>query len=422
MAAGVGRRHLRRSDRAGDRRRPSSVGEAPISRLPPWYVCSVVTRDDQLPDPQRSTITRITAWKVELPLVEGTFNWSGGVLHSFDSTVVRVETADGVTGWGEVSPLGSAYLPAFAEGARTGIAHIAPYLISVPAADLKVVNRCMHRVLRGHPYVKSAIDMACWDVLGRVAGLPVSTLMGGLSGEAIPLYRAISTDTPTAMAESAMRHQADGYRRFQLKIGGSAEDDIARVEAVADALNPGSTLIADANRGWLPHQAKRVVRALEQLDIYLEQPCETYEECLSVRRSTDLPFVLDESIDGLGTLLRGYADDAMDMINIKISKLGGLTNALLVRDVCESLGIAMIIEDSCGGDIATAAVAHLAHSTREHLRFASTDLNGYVSRAIGTGAPVRQGGSMTAPTSPGLGVEISVEDLGDPVIDVRDGS
>lgn len=378
--------------------------------------------DDQRLESQRSEITGITAWKVELPLNEGTFSWSGGVLHSFDSTVVRIETSDGVIGWGEVSPLGSAYLPAFSEGARTGIAHIAPYLIAVPATDLKTVNQRMDEVLRGHPYAKSAIDMACWDVLGRVAGVPVSTLMGGPSGESINLYRAISSDAPAAMAESASRYQAEGYRRFQLKIGGSPEEDVARVEEVVDLLNPGSTLIADANRGWLPHEAMRVVRALEQLDIYLEQPCETYEECLSVRRRTNLPFVLDESIDGLRALLRGHVDDAMDMINIKISKLGGLSRALLVRDVCESLGIAMIIEDSCGGDVATAAVAHLAHSTREHLRFASTDLNGYVSRTIGTGAPVRQGGEMIASSGPGLGVTVAVEELGEPAVEVRDAS
>ncbi|HEY5652212.1 MAG TPA: cis-3-hydroxy-L-proline dehydratase [Acidimicrobiia bacterium] len=378
--------------------------------------------DDQRLESLRSEIIGITAWKVELPLNEGTFTWSGGVLHSFDSTVVRIETSDGVTGWGEVSPLGSAYLPAYAEGARTGIAHLAPYLLSVPATDLKTVNQRMDQVLRGHPYAKSAIDMACWDILGRVAGVPVSTLMGGLSGESIPLYRAISSDAPGAMAESASRYQAEGYRRFQLKIGGSPEEDVARVEEVVDLLNPGSTLIADANRGWLPHEAMRVVRALEQLDVYLEQPCETYEECLSVRRRTNLPFVLDESIDGLSALLRGHVDDAMDMINIKISKLGGLSKALLVRDVCESLGIAMILEDSCGGDVATAAVAHLAHSTREHLRFASTDLNGYVSRTIGTGAPVRQGGKMIASSGPGLGVTVAVEELGEPVVEVRDAS
>ena len=79
----------------------------------------------------------------------------------------------------------------------------------------------------------------------------------------------------------------------------------------------------------------------------------------------------------------------------------------------------MDLED---GDAATAAVAHLAHSTREHLRFASTDLNGYVSRTIGTGAPVRQGGKMIASSGPGLGVTVAVEELGEPVVEVRDAS
>ena len=102
---------------------------------------------------------------------------------------------------------------------------------------------------------------------------------------------------------------------------------------------------------------------MRDVDVYIEQPCLTYEECLSVRRHTDHPFVLDENIDGLDVLLRAHADLAMDVVNLKISKLGGLTRTAQARDLCVSLGIAMTLEDSWGGDIVTAAIAHLAHST-----------------------------------------------------------
>ena len=90
-------------------------------------------------------------------------------------------------------------------------------------------------------------------------------------------------------------------------------------------LQPGDRLIADANTGWLMHDAMRVVRAVRDVDVYIEQPCLSYEECLTIRRHCDHPFVLDEVIDSIDMLLRGHADRAMDVVNLKISKLGGLT-------------------------------------------------------------------------------------------------
>jgi len=160
------------------------------------------------------------------------------------------------------------------------------------------------------------------------------------------------------------------------------------------------------------------VRGVADVDVYIEQPCTSYEECLAVRRRTDHPFVLDESIDGLEVLLRGHADGAMDVVNIKISKFGGLTKARQARDLCASLGIAMTIEDSWGGDVATAAIAHLAHSTPTELLFTTTDFNSYVTVSTAEGAPQRRGGRMAASTEPGLGITPRSEVLGKPVVEI----
>src|SRR5687767_2836622 len=138
----------------------------------------------------------------------------------------------------------------------------------------------------------------------------------------------------------------------------------------------------------------RVTRAVSDVDVYIEQPCLTYEECLSVRRHNDHPFVLDEDVDGLDMLLRATADLAMDVVNLKVSKLGGLTKTKQVRDLCVSMGIAMTLEDSWGGDITTAAIAHLAHSTQEQFRFTSTGFNSYVTVSTAEGAPQREDGFM----------------------------
>src|SRR3954447_3743262 len=367
----------------------------------------------------RVKITRITAYRVELPLHETTYKWSGGKsVAIFDSTIVRVESDEGLIGHGEVCPLGPFYLPAYAEGVRAGLRELGPHLIGADPRQLGKLNRAMDAALKGHPYVKSGIDIACWDILGQSAGLPVCELLGGRYGDSVHLYRAISQDTPDAMAARVAGYRGEGYRRFQLKVGGDPDVDIERIRAVSAKLQTGDRLIADANTGWTQHEAMRVVKAVRHVDVYIEQPCLTYEECLSVRRHTDHPFVLDENIDGLDVLLRARADLAMDVVNLKISKFGGLTKTKQVRDLCVSTGIAMTLEDSWGGDITTAAIAHLAHSTPEEFRFTSTDFNSYVTVTSATGAPQRENGLMRASETPGLGVQPKLDVLGRRVVEV----
>jgi L-alanine-DL-glutamate epimerase-like enolase superfamily enzyme len=365
-------------------------------------------------------ITRIRAHAVALPLVEGTYRWSGGKSVSvFDSTVVVIETDAGVAGYGEVCPLGPFYLPAYAAGVRAGLLELGPHLLGEDPLQLEKLNRRMDAALKGHAYVKSGIDMACWDLLGKVTGQPVCVLLGGRYGEDFGLYRAISQEAPEAMAARVAGYRAEGYRRFQLKVGGDPMEDIARIRAVAGQLQPGDRLVADANTGWLPHDALRVVRAVRDVDVYIEQPCLSYEECLSIRRHTDHPFVLDEVIDSVGMLLRAHADQAMDVVNLKISKLGGLTRARQARDLCVSVGVVMTLEDSWGGDIITAAIAHLAHSTPPEFLFTATDFNSYVTVRNADGAPRRHHGRMAASTAPGLGVTPLWDVLGPPVVEVR---
>ena len=362
-------------------------------------------------------ITRILAYRVELPLHETTYKWSGGKsVTVFDSTIVRVETDAGIVGHGEVCPLGPFYLPAYAEGVRTGLRELGPHLLGADPCQLGKLNRLMDAALKGHPYVKSGIDIACWDILGQAAGMPVCELLGGRYGEDFHLYRAISQESPEEMASRVADYRAEGYRRFQLKVGGDPDVDIARIHAVAAKLSPGDRLVADANTGWTQHEAMRVVRGVRDVDVYIEQPCLTYEECLSVRRHCDHPFVLDENIDSLDVLLRAKADLAMDVVNLKISKLGGLTKIKQARDLCVSMGIAMTLEDSWGGDIVTAAIAHLAHSTPTEFLFTSTDFNSYVTVSTAEGAPQRVNGRLAASKKPGLGIAPRMAVLGKPVV------
>src|SRR6185369_13508840 len=364
-------------------------------------------------------IARIFAHRIELPLRETTYKWSGRKsVTVFDSTIVCVETDSGLIGYGEVCPLGPFYLPAYAEGVRAGLRELGPHLLGEDPRQLTKLNRKMDAALKGHPYVKSGIDIACWDILGQSTGMPVCELLGGRCGTEIPLYRAISQESPEEMASRVATYRAEGYRRFQLKVGGDPDVDIARIHAVAAKLQTGDRLVADANTGWVQHEAVRVVKCVRDVDVYIEQPCLTYEECLTVRRQCAHPFVLDETIDDLGILLRAKADLAMDVVNLKISKFGGLTKTRQARDLLVSMGIAMTLEDSWGGDIATAAIAHLAHSTPTEFLFTTTDFNSYVTVSTADGAPQRVKGRMAASKSPGLGITPKMDMLGKRVVEI----
>ncbi len=364
-------------------------------------------------------ITAIRAYQIDLPLKEGRYAWSNGnAIETFDSTLVEIETDEGVKGYGESCPLGSTYLPAYAKGVRAGIAEIAPGLIGEDPRNVQSIARKMDALLRGHPYVKSAIDVGCWDVVGRCSGLPLAILLGGLEQSDVGLYRAISQESPAAMKAKVRQYRAEGYRKFQLKVGGDADTDIERIRACREALQPGDVLIADANTGWTAHEAIRILNAVKDLDVYIEQPCRTYEECLSVRQRTSLPFILDETIENINVLMRAIGDRAMDAINLKIARVGGLTRAKEIRDLCIHAGIPMTIEDTWGGDVVTAAIAHLAASTPEEFLFSATDFNSYVTRAIAEGAPKRRKGRMAPSHRPGLGIVPLAACLKKPVFEI----
>ena len=366
-------------------------------------------------------ITRIAIYQVDLPMTEGSYSWSTQSFSAFDSTVIAIETDEGITGYGETCPLGPSYLAAYAEGARTGIAKLAPDLIGQDPTELDCINDRMDQLLKGHPYVKSAIDMACWDILGKSVGKPVYSLLGGKRQDQVKLFKVISRTDPDVMAARVGEYRDLGFSQFQMKVGEDPTTDIERFRKVAAAMQPGEVMDADANTGWRQHDAIRVVDAVRSLAgehdirLYIEQPCLTYEECLVVRRHTNLPMILDECMESLAVLLRGYNDRAMDLINLKINRMGGLTRARQVRDLCISLGIVMTIEDSWGGEIATSAIAHLAQSTPSGFHFQSSAFHEYHTVAIADGGPVVTGGFMQASDAPGLGVEPIMDILGEPV-------
>ncbi len=365
-------------------------------------------------------ITQIDVFQVNYKLLDHKYAWSRGhAVTSFVSTIVRISTNTGLKGYAEVCPLGSAYMDAYARGVPSGIEEIGPLLLGQDPRQLNAINDLMDQAVTGHTYIKSPLDIACWDILGQATEVPICTLLGGRYVENFPLYRAISQGSSGEMADHVARFREEGYRRFQLKVGGDPDKDVKRIKAVLKVIQPGDILVADANTGWLTHKAIRVVNALEKEDFYVEQPCLTLEECLIVREHTRLPMVLDEVIKGVGPFLKAYNQRAMDVVNLKISRLGGLTKTKQMRDLCESLGVVMTLEDSWGGDITTAAIAHLVGSTRSEFYFTSTDFNSYNDVHLADDAPRRKNGRLEVPSGSGLGIHVDEKLLGKPVLTLK---
>src|SRR5215470_6149539 len=344
-------------------------------------------------------ITAITAYHLDLPFRDGPYICSGGrSALGFESLIVRIDSDAGISGWGEMAPLGGFYDPAFPGGARAAFGELAACLVGEDPTQLV------------------AVDLACWDLLGKKADRPLAELLGGRFGSQVDLYRSVSQGAPEKMAARAVAYVKEGYRRIQVKVGLDPDEDIARIEAVRAAVGGEIVLFADANCGWSTHQARRFLRATRHLDYYFEQPCASYAECKALRGDCDRPLVLDETIDGLPALLQAHADGVVDAITIKIARVGGVTRAKLIRDVAVDLGIAVTVEDTGGAEIDTAAMIHLSLSTPEALRLHTCDFNNWVTRPNARGVPPSVDGKIGMNNEPGLGVEPLVESFGKPML------
>jgi L-alanine-DL-glutamate epimerase-like enolase superfamily enzyme len=362
-------------------------------------------------------IKRVDVYGYDLSYIHGSYVMSSGrVITHLPSTVVRLTTYDGLEGWGEVCPLGPTYLDSFGGGARAALRELAAAVIGIDADNLSAVRRAMDAALRGHEYAKTPIDLACWDLLGKVTGTPVVALLGGRLQDEFPLYMAVPLGDPEDMARYVAARKAEGIHHFQLKIGGDPYQDAERTRQVLEVTSEEDLVIADANGGWRLQDAVIAARLLEPLErVYFEQPCRTLEECLYVRQRTTLPMILDEVILDVPSLLRAYHGGGMEAFNLKISKFGGLSGAKLARDLAHALGLKVTIEDSWGGDLTTAAVSHLAASTAPETLFTVSFMNDWTNEHIAGYQPRSHNGRGSAPDAPGLGVDIDVERLGKPL-------
>ncbi|KAK1146249.1 hypothetical protein N8T08_003339 [Aspergillus melleus] len=362
-------------------------------------------------------ITNIDVFQVDLPYSGGVYRLSGGREYtSFDATIVRITTHDGTEGWGESTPFGSTYVASHPLGVRAAIALMARSLIGLDPRRVDRINETMDSVLLGHEDAKTALDIACWDILGKSVGLPICELLGGRTAVKMPVISSIPVAAPQEMRQNVAEHRRRGYKGHSVKIDGDPAADAARIAASLADKQPGEFFLVDANGGMRVEIALRMLRLLPTgLDFVLEAPCPTWRECISLRRRTDVPIIFDELATNEASIVQLIADDAAEGIGLKISKAGGLTRGRRQRDICLAAGYTISVQDTTGSDIAFAAIVHLGQTIPERSLRCLLETRDMVTKKTADGEFTVQDGGVSAPTAPGLGITPRMDVLGQPV-------
>jgi len=361
-------------------------------------------------------ITRIRIYQTGLPYVGGAYVWgAGNAIETAIASVVVIDTDAGLQGCGEFTPCGENYMVAHSEGVTALARLVAPKLLGEDPRQVGRIEQLMDHLVQGHGYAKAPFDAACWDILGQACDQPLWMLLGGKLIDGAPMYRVAPQKALEETVAEMNAYREQGYRQFQVKVGGDWATDIDRIRATVPLLQPGEKAMADANQGWRVDNAIRVARATRDLDFILEQPCRTYEECQQVRRVAEQPMKLDECVTGIHMAQRIVADRGAEICCLKISNLGGISKARRVRDYLVDNRIPVVSEDTWGGEITSSVVAHFAASTPPDYLQNTTDLMNYNTRSTGIGGPVSRNGKLYASDTPGLGVTPDFESLGVPV-------
>lgn len=360
-------------------------------------------------------ITRLSLWYVPLTSHTAYYMADGKTCDTVETAVLRVETNEGLTGWGEVCPIPH-YLPAYAQGVGPALQEMASVLIGADPVGPEALIAKVDAHLHDHRYAKSALDIALWDITGQVAELPLYSLLGGRWQADMPLYHSITCIAPDDMAAIARDAQSQGITQFQVKLGASGgwQTDVERLIKVREAVGDGPLVYGDWNCGATSLDASRVARSVANHDVMLEQPCATLEDCARVRASAGHPMKIDELAHDTASLLKAHELGVMDAVALKLSKFGGLSKTRQARDLCLHLGAKMCIEDTWGSDITTAALLHLGAATDPARLLNVCDLSGYVAPRLALDAPTRAGGRIAPPEGPGLGIVVDAEQFGAP--------
>ena len=351
-------------------------------------------------------IAEIHIYDHELPVKNGPFVMAKALVHSLNTTMVKLVSDNGLVGWGETCPVGPTYAPSHGAGARAALCEIAPGLLGASGLKPLSVRRVMDERLNGHRYAKAAVDIAIYDLLGKHTGMRVADLLGGAVTESVPSYYSSGVGSPEEIARIAADKMAEGFLRMQVKVGGRpVEMDIEVIHRVWETVGKGMRLAVDANRGWTARDAILVSQACRDIPFVIEQPCNTIEEMVAVRPQLNHPVYADESGVDINTVLRLIEQRVVDGFGMKVTRIGGLHAMATFRDICEARSLPHTCDDAWGGDIIAAACTHIGATIKPNLLegvwLAQPFIEGHYDSENGIRIV---DGHIPLPSGPGLGI------------------
>jgi L-alanine-DL-glutamate epimerase-like enolase superfamily enzyme len=370
-------------------------------------------------------VRELTCFAVDIPTQHDTYVMSHDrVLTAFPTTIVKVTAEDGTVGWGEACTLGSNYLDGFPASAQATVKLLADWVLACDVFEANVLVDGMDDRVIGNLTGKAAIDIALWDLRGKLLGRPVAQLLGGVKSRSMPGFKAISLGSADEMVAEVEEASERGYRAWQLKLGDDPVADAARVRAVAAAIPADSTFMtSDANKGWTVAQTLRFAAGIDGVDTYLEQPVPTIAELRRIRSVLARPLMADESLRTEADCLELIGAGCADAINLKVARVGGLTKAARIRDLAHAAGWMVLADEPQGADLATAALTQFAATVDpNHLLatayFMGEDMKISYRPEGDTSGPRLVEGRVEYVEAPGLGIEIDEAALGDPLFTI----
>nr|WP_238988859.1 dipeptide epimerase [Calorimonas adulescens] len=291
-------------------------------------------------------------------------------VNSVEDVLVEIETDDGLVGLGEAAPTAVITGDILGSIEDAILNYIRPAILGMDVLDTDRVFLAMDKCILHNSSAKAAVDMAVYDLLGKYYRVPLYKLLGGYT-DRIKTDITISINEIDEMVEDSVRAVRDGFDTLKTKVGGDYKKDIERVKAIREAVGPGVKIRLDANQGWRPKDAVRVINALERYDIELiEQPVPAWDidGLADVTRAVSVPVMADEALFSPNDALRLISMRACDILNIKLMKAGGIHNALKINYMAEAAGIECMVGSMMECKVSVTAAAHFAASTHNVTR------------------------------------------------------
>ncbi len=326
---------------------------------------------------------------------------------TIDSLIVELVDEDGRAGYGEAPQIWQVTGASIA-GTRACVETVlAPLLRGRDPDDVADTCRTVRAAVAGNEAAKAAVDVALHDLAARRLGIPLARLLGGAS-RPVPTDVTLSAGAAAELADAARARVADGFSVLKLKVGADAAGDVTRVRAVRAAVGPGVGLRLDANQGWTPREAVRVIRALEDADLgveLVEQPVARWDLAglAWVSDRVELPILADESVFGIRDLVEVIRRRAADLVNVKLAKCGGLGPAVALLALAEEHGLGTLVGSMMETEVGVGAAASLV-AARGTSAVSDLDAAWWLASSPVSAGVSYVDSQVVLPDAPGLGV------------------